>query len=464
MKVKIVLLLLAAVLISCVKKSKDNIWEDLFNGQSIDNWKIINGTVEFLVEDGCITGISSLNTPNSFLSTGEEYTNFILEYEMRMDEGLNSGVQIRSHSLPEYDNGRVHGLQIECDDAQRAWSGGIYDEARNGWRYPLEYNEAAKSAYLKGQWNRYRVLAYENHIITWINDIACANLVEETTETGFIALQVHAISDPSLAGRKVQWKNIRISPAGETDFQALGNVTAPEVSYLKNALTENEEQRGWKLLWDGQTTDGWRGARMEGFPENGWTIRDGELTVLESGGAESANGGDIVTTSLYGNFILDLDFKITTGANSGIKYFVDTGLNKEEGSAIGCEFQILDDANHPDAKMGVQGNRTLGSLYDLIPANGQFFNSYLPVVKYVNGIGRWNRARIVVNDRHVEHHLNGCKVVEYDRGTQQWRALVACSKYAVWPDFGELETGNILLQDHGDEVSFRNIKILESNL
>ena len=185
------------------------------------------------------------------------------------------------------------------------------------------------------------------------------------------------------------------------------------------------------------------------------------MSVEKSAGGESANGGDIVTSRLFGNFILEVDFAITEGANSGIKYFVNTSLNKGEGSAIGCEFQILDDNRHPDAMQGVNGNRTMGSLYDLITADGKFHNPDLPVGKYVNGTGRWNRARIVVNGNKVEHYLNGCKIVEYERGTQEWRALVAYSKYKDWPAFGEYKEGNILFQDHGDAVSFCNIKILE---
>jgi len=461
MKHKIALFMMLSVLSSGMMLAQDNNWKDLFNGKNLKGWKQLNGKAEYKVENGCISGISVPNAPNSFLATEKDYTNFILEYDMKMDEGLNSGVQIRSHSLPTYNNGRVHGLQVECDNSSRAWSGGIYDEARSGWLYPLEYNPAAKSAYKPTEWNHYKVLAYGNHIITWINDIPCANLVEENVETGFIALQVHGTSRQELAGKKIQWKNIRIKDATENDFKELSNVNAPEVSYLKNQLTENEVKQGWKLLWDGKTTDGWRGYKSDKFPERGWHILNGELTVEKSGGAESANGGDIVTKKFYGNFILEVDFKITKGANSGIKYFVNTDLNKGAGSAIGCEFQILDDENHPDAKLGVKGNRTIGSLYDLIPANGQFYSPNLPKVKYVNGIGDWNRARIVVKGDKVEHYLNGCKVVEYIRGTQEWRALVAYSKYKDWPNFGENKTGNILLQDHGDEVSFCNIKILE---
>lgn len=220
-----------------------------------------------------------------------------------------------------------------------------------------------------------------------------------------------------------------------------------------NQLTDQERREGWVLLWDGKTTDGWRGAKLNAFPQKGWSIKDGVLKVHKSGGAESSNGGDIVTTQKYKNFILKVDFKITKGANSGIKYFVDSDLNKGEGSAIGCEFQILDDEFHPDAKMGVKGNRTLGSLYDLIPSQrGESF-------KFDKD--DFNTAMVIVNGNKVEHWLNGVKLVEYERNTPMFNALVAYSKYKNWPNFGNLETGNILLQDHGDEVFFKNIKIKE---
>lgn len=218
-----------------------------------------------------------------------------------------------------------------------------------------------------------------------------------------------------------------------------------------NQLSEQEIREGWSLLWDGKTTAGWRGAKLNSFPQKGWSIKDGMLKVQKSGGGESSNGGDIVTTQKYKNFILKVDFKITPGANSGIKYFVDSDLNKGEGSAIGCEFQILDDERHPDAKMGVKGNRTLASLYDLIPSERlQAFKFYFD---------DFNTATIVVDNHKVEHWLNGVKVVGYERNTPMFNALVAYSKYKNWPNFGNLEEGNILLQDHGDEVYFKNIKI-----
>ncbi|NPA37262.1 MAG: DUF1080 domain-containing protein [Chlorobi bacterium] len=439
----------------------DERWEMLFNGKNLKGWKVLNGKAVYKAENGEIIGVSVVNSPNTFLVTKKNYGNFILEYEMKMDRGLNSGVQIRSESNKEYQNGSVHGYQVECDDSDRRWTAGIYDEARRGWLYPLEYNPEAKKLYKNGEWNKFRVEAVGNKIRTWLNGKPVANLVDDMTPEGFIGLQVHGIGNKKeLAGKTIHWKNIRIiNNATEADMLPMPD-NVREVSYLKNTLTGWEKKHGWKLLWDGKTTNGWIGAKLDHFPERGWHIEDGVLVVEKADGAESGNGGDIITEKTYGNFILEVDFLITKGANSGIKYFVDPELNKGPGSAIGCEFQILDDKNHPDAKKGVNGNRTLASLYDLIPANGKFFDPSHQVKRF-NGTGTWNRARIEVHGNKVCHFLNGVKVVEYERNTQEWKALVDYSKYHKWPDFGNAKEGHILLQDHGDEVHFRNIKIKE---
>lgn len=226
---------------------------------------------------------------------------------------------------------------------------------------------------------------------------------------------------------------------------------AAEQQASDNTLTKQEIKDGWTLLWDGATTEGWRSAKAESFPDHGWTIEDGILKVTPADGAESANGGDIITVATYRNFILKVDFRLTPGANSGIKYFVDPELNKGAGSAIGCEFQLLDNDLHPDAKLGVKGNRTLASLYDLVPAAEGIWEGF--------DMDSFHTATIIVKDSKVEHWLDGVKAVEYERGTQMWNALVAYSKYRDWPDFGNAAEGHILLQDHGNEVWFKNIKI-----
>jgi hypothetical protein len=216
-----------------------------------------------------------------------------------------------------------------------------------------------------------------------------------------------------------------------------------------NTLSAHEKQEGWKLLFDGKNLSLWRGAYRDSLPSKGWEIRDGMLIVQASGGGEAAYGGDIVTVEQYASFELKVDFKLTQGANSGIKYFVTEQQPKTPGSALGLEYQLLDDARHPDAKLGIDGNRTLASLYDLLPA----------AHKHASPVGQWNHARILVDGRHVEHWLNGTKVLEYERGGKEFLAHKAESKFKTVDGFGEAARGHILLQDHGNQVFFRNIKI-----
>jgi len=243
---------------------------------------------------------------------------------------------------------------------------------------------------------------------------------------------------------------------------AFRKIRLREIKTEDNTLTDQEKADGWKLLWDGQTTDGWRSPKSDAFPTQSWRIADGVLTVdpgLTNGEAEAQSGGDIITRDRYSNFELTADFKTSTGCNSGIKIFVQPNLSPIDkitgkptgvGSAIGLEYQILDDLRHPDAKLGRDGDRKLGALYDLIPCDP---------TKPVNPVGEWNRARIVSRGNHVEHWLNGRKILEYDRGSDAFRAAVALSKFKNIPGFGEWPDGHILLQEHGSEASFRNVKI-----
>lgn len=440
---------------------------ELFNGKDFTGWTQRGGKATYTIEGNEIVGTSVTNTPNTFLCTDKTYGDFILEYEFKVDPRLNSGVQIRSLA---YDQAtefvwegkpikipakRVHGYQIEIDpdlNRKRMWSGGIYDEARRGWLFPRggeqsaeakKFSEQGLRIFKPNDWNKIRVEARGDSIKTWLNGTPCADLKDSVTARGFIALQVHGIAqDADKNGTQVRWRNLKLT-----------DLTPPD-----NTLTAEEQAAGWRLLWDGKTTTGWRSAKAEDFPTKGWEIKDGVLSVLATGGAESAAGGDIITRERFSQFELVLDFKITPGANSGIKYFCQpnldpitgTGAKTTKGSAIGLEYQILDDERHPDAKLGRDGNRTIGSLYDLITA---------ATSKQPNPIGEWNTARLLVQGNHIEHWLNGQKVLAYERSTPAFREIVALSKYKSIPGFGEWADGHILLQDHGDAVSFRNIKL-----
>lgn len=238
-----------------------------------------------------------------------------------------------------------------------------------------------------------------------------------------------------------------------------------------NTLTDAEKTEGWQLAWDGKTSAGWVSAKnVAAFPAKGWVMKDGTLTMRPVKGISPdgqwfplppedqklGGGGDIVTEKKYKDFAFKFDFRLTRAANSGVKYFVDEKQNG--GSAE--EYQILEDG-HPDSTKGVDGNRKSASLYDILPAHAE---------KILKGVGQWNTGMIVAKGAHVEHWLNGIKVVEYDRGTPAFKAAVKASKYATWgktadgkpQDWGEVAEGRILLQDHSDStVSFCNLKIKE---
>ncbi|MGK6320834.1 3-keto-disaccharide hydrolase [Sphingomonas sp. DT-204] len=420
-------------------------WRDITPHSGLAGWHKAGGNASFEIVGGELVGRAAPGSANSWLVSDTQYGDYILEFDARTDPVLNSGVMIRGQSRPDYRNGVVFGYQAEIDPSKRAWSGGIYDEQRRQWLYTLGRNDAARRTFRSGDWNHYRIEAIGNRLRTWVNGVPAADIADDTDTRGFIAFQVHAISDAE-ASRKpeVRFRNVRIISEDAARFASPATALEQQ-GWLTNRLSDGERRAGWTLLWDGDTGTGWRSAKAAGFPDKGWSIRDGILSV--------EGGGDIVTARDYGNFELSVDFRLTPGANSGIKYRIDPR------TLVGLEYQLLDDKRHPDAKMGRDGNRTLASLYDLIPARN--LSDPDNPGKRVNPPGEWNRAVIVVRGRHVEHWLNGFKVVEYERGSPEFRGLVAQSKFVGRPDFGEGAQSPILLQDHGDRVDFRSIKLRE---
>jgi hypothetical protein len=420
----------------------------LFDGRTLTGWKQVGGNADYSVVDGTIVGTSKPDKVNSFLVTQKSYRDFILDFDVRQDVGpTNSGVQFRSLSTPDFENGRVHGYQCDIDPSDKAWSGGIYEEAQRGWFYTGDMNPASKPAYKFGEWNHFRIEVIGQRMRVWNNDRPVSDVIDDGHDQGFFGLQVHSISSEEEAGRTTTWKNLVVKTKDLKRAPPMGILIR---NNLPNDLDSEEKAQGWRLLWDGRSTKGWRGADSTAFPAKGWSTTNGELAVVAKGG-----GGDIMTEEEFGAFELQMEFKVSAGANSGIFYYLTAPHDPASNAPLGLEYQILDDERHPDARLGIDGNRTLASLYDVYPRGPVRTNVGIKPV-----VGAWQHARIVARaDGSVEHWLNGTKVLEYNRKSDDFRAHVAASKFKATRAFGAADKGRILLQDHGDAVAYRSIKI-----
>jgi hypothetical protein len=216
-----------------------------------------------------------------------------------------------------------------------------------------------------------------------------------------------------------------------------------------NMLSAKEQTEGWILMFDGKTTLGWRGYNKPAFPDSGWAVEDGTLRCVASGLGEAGGaGGDIIYDRKFKDFHLKIDWKISPGGNSGI-FYLGQEIPNEPVWKSAPEMQVLDNTTHPDAMLGKDGNRQAGSLYDLIPA----------VPQNAKPVGEWNQAEILVYQGTVVHFMNGEKVLEYHIGTPDWNKMIKASKFKEFPEFGKYLEGYISLQDHGNDVWYRNIRI-----
>jgi len=246
----------------------------------------LGGKAQYQVKDGVITGTSVAAEPNSFLATEKEYADFQLAYEFKVDPKLNSGVQFRSHSRPDFKKGQVHGYQAEIDPSPRAWTAGIYEEGRRGWLQNLTANDAARAAFKQGEWNAVRIRAVGDSIRTWLNDVPAADLRDAGEIAGFIAFQVHGVGkDADKIGTRVHWRNIQLQDLG---------------------------RHAWKPIFDGATLDGWTAT-----PGGQWEVKDGAIRGTSP--ASDPRHGLLLSEATHGDFTLRLKFKVTKG-NSGL-YF-----------------------------------------------------------------------------------------------------------------------------------------------
>lgn len=220
----------------------------------------------------------------------------------------------------------------------------------------------------------------------------------------------------------------------------------------RNELTVAERKAGWQLLFDGRTTSGWRGAYAKTFPATGWKVVDGELRGDLTNGAEAGDAGDIVTLNTYRNFELVFDWKLGQGGNSGVKYFIEERQPKPEGSQAGYEYQLIDDATYTYQGKQLPQDLKTGSIYNVVAADK-------PDVK----VGIWHTSKIVVNNNHIEHWIDGKRVLSVDRNSDAFKKGVADSKFAGYTGFAQIPEGRILLQDHGHSVAFKNLKIRKIN-
>ncbi|MFV3076154.1 3-keto-disaccharide hydrolase [Niveispirillum fermenti] len=377
----------------------------------LPGWKTLGGHAPFTLEGGEIVGRSVAASKNSFLTTRETFGDFILEFDVKTDPRLNTGVMIRSESRPDYRDGVVHGYQVEIDPSDRRWTGGIYDEERRLWLASPAHRPETQATFRPGGWNHLRVEAIGPRIRTWLNGKPAANLVDDLTARGFFGLQVHDVGpDPANEGMEVRFRDIRVITDDPARFASPVDAR-DEQDHIANHLTAERHALGWRLLWNGTDKAGW-----VGWSPGGWWIDDGTIR-------RDATSAPLIATQGLAAFELEMDVAA-----------------EEEGAAGGILY--LDGATYRLAQGPAgQGMTASGSMDGRIAArNLTDPNPDKPAMKPV---GHWNRVRICVTGDRIEHWLNGSLLVAEDRAALNLP-----------------ESGPIVLLPGQGAMRFRSIRIL----
>jgi hypothetical protein len=391
------------ILVALAAAAADEGLVPLFDGKTLEGWEVCNGFATYRVEDGAIVGTTAEGSPNTFLCTNKEYGDFILEFEVKVDPVLNSGVQIRSRRYPadteawfvdggkvqkhKHAAGRFYGYQVEISTEKEGTSGGIYDEARRGWIHNISSDPQASKAFRDNQWNRYRIVAAGDSIKTWVNGVPCADVVDPLDQSGYIGLQVHAFKGAKPA--QVRWRSIRIKDLG---------------------------RHVWKPLWNGESFEGWT-------PSGGgeWTIEDGAIHAKSA--PNDTRVGFMISDRSFKDLTARVKFKMVKG-NSG--FFV----RADQTTLAAYEVEIGED-------------KRTGGLWETGGRNWVTGPEDNLAVK----TGDWNELTASLHGRRIVFHVNGVKTVDLLNDTA-----------------GRLD-GHIALQAHGSkwptEVWFKDIEVLE---
>jgi HEAT repeat protein len=410
-------------------------WTPLFDGKTLRGWTragYCNGQADYTVEDGCIVGTTKVKTPNSFLLADKQYANFVLEFDFKVPEGMNSGVQIRSICDPSVKDGRVHGYQVEIDPSPRAWTAGIYDEARRGWLYNLtkikdtKAADAAKHAFKPEDWNHIRVEAINDRIRTWLNGVPVADLTDGLTRKGVIALQVHATGDPK--PKQIRWRNLRIQDLGD------GGTT-------RDHLGDPAERMGARPPADATVLVGADGNVSGLQAEKGpdaplpWKVTDGVLEIVPG-------KGSVTTRKPFGDFRMHAEFNV----NGKPKHSQDDG-NSGIYIQRRYELQILNSYRQPLAF------NECGALY----------RTKSPDRNACRPAGEWQSYDIVF--RSPRWGKDGTKTEDARISVSQ-NGILIHDNVAIPNKTGagrpEGPTPDVIrIQDHGNPVRFRNVWVEE---